>query len=430
LEKPLKNSRLSDQTIESLTKTIEVLMDKIESSQDSQDSAFAIFERNIFLRKKVEERTSELEALSQNIFLEKSKLINILKSLPGAILLIDKDCNVLELHKGVNCPDLCFCEKENLAEIFGAEIDNRLDSFFKTRHTPHAEEVFTFNHEITYQSEPLILQFIISTLSDEIFILSMRDVTQALNNEKKIKEQEEKIMQSSHLAALGEMAGGIAHEINNPLTVITSSAKLILKNLYKEDELNKPVLIEKVDAIYKMAMRISEITFSMKNLSRDTGKDHFQPTLIQDIVSDVSSLFFERLNGQSIAFKINLSLPSKSVYCSRVQVCQVLINLLNNAYDAVENCENSWIELTVSENHHATQFKVMDSGPGVISEIRDKIFDPFFTTKDIGKGSGLGLGLSKSIAEKHMGRFYLDQTSPHTSFILEIPKSLEGYMAS
>lgn len=112
------------------------------------------------------------------------------------------------------------------------------------------------------------------------------------------------------------------------------------------------------------------------------------------------------------------------MHCDRLQNSQVLLNLLNNAYDATDTNEERWIEVEYDENSQFDILTVTNSGPRISNEIISKIFNPFFTTKDVGKGTGLGLSISKSILDRHGGSIDVHPDSLYTSFVLKLPKNL------
>jgi signal transduction histidine kinase len=106
-----------------------------------------------------------------------------------------------------------------------------------------------------------------------------------------------------------------------------------------------------------------------------------------------------------------------------VQISQILLNLLGNAYDAVEAAERRHVRITVDADAAQVHIAVTDSGPGIPAELRERIMEPFFTTKDVGRGTGLGLSLSRGLAELHGGDLALDATSVETRFILTLPRA-------
>jgi signal transduction histidine kinase len=123
-----------------------------------------------------------------------------------------------------------------------------------------------------------------------------------------------------------------------------------------------------------------------------------------------------------LKFNFPVEAGSITLQCRAVEVSQVLVNLLNNAYDAIEGFSQKWIEIKVEESNESVILKVIDCGSGVNPEISDKILKPFFTTKAAGKGTGLGLSISQRIVEAHRGQFTIDTNAKNTTFVVELPK--------
>src|SRR5262249_54178985 len=130
----------------------------------------------------------------------------------------------------------------------------------------------------------------------------------------------------------------------------------------------------------------------------------------------------ERLRRNSIQLKIQHGSPNLKIECRSTEISQVLLNLLNNALDAVQPLDQKWISIDVADAGNDVEIAVTDSGPGIPAHLRDKIAQPFFTTKEIGKGTGLGLSISRGIAEAHHGGLFLDPVCANTRFIVCLPK--------
>lgn len=120
---------------------------------------------------------------------------------------------------------------------------------------------------------------------------------------------------------------------------------------------------------------------------------------------------------------LRVTVPTSPIYisCRPAQLCQVLLNLINNAHDAIENSPEKWLEVQALENSAGLELKVIDSGPGVPAELREKIFNPFFTTKAVGKGTGLGLSISHGIVKSLNGSLKIAEDSPHSCFAISLP---------
>lgn len=226
----------------------------------------------------------------------------------------------------------------------------------------------------------------------------------------------------SRLSALGEMAGGIAHEINNPLMIISGKAA-ILEAIAKKDPIPRQEVLNHVSSIVSTVERISQIVMSMKVLSRENKEADRTAFPIQKLFEQVLSICKERFATAGV--QLTVSAPDVDVIVNEPRISQVLINLLNNAFDAVrDRLENErWITLEAKERGSKIEVSVTDSGTGVPQEIRDRIFDPFFTSKEVGQGTGLGLSISKTFIEGHGGQLQLDPHSTHTRFFFDLEKS-------
>lgn len=246
-----------------------------------------------------------------------------------------------------------------------------------------------------------------------------------------LQEQTEHMVQSSKLAALGEMAGGMAHEINNPLAIIALLGRRI-SSLLKKGPVDLPKIQGMLGEIEATVQRISRIVQGLRNVSRGSEDEEMRPALLKDIFEDVTGICSVRFQQSRIDFRITdeEKLLAETLDCQRVQISQVLINLLSNAIDAVgAGTEDRWVSLTVSTRGDLLRLSVSNGGALISDEVRRKLFQPFFTTKEIGKGTGLGLSISKKIVEAHCGTISLLETGP-TTFVVELPRKRSLRQAS
>lgn len=245
------------------------------------------------------------------------------------------------------------------------------------------------------------------------------------NTNAQILEQQVKLANNAKLATLGEMSAGIAHEINNPLTVILGHVNYSLNLLSKDTgRINFEKLREKQLKVKDMVDRIGRIIKSLKTISRDSEAIEIEPQSLKIIVEDSLSFCEQRFKAKGIEFVLDIEISNEVIIeCNYVEISQVLINLFTNAIHAVENSSaKKYIELKVLEkNTSLVEIKIIDSGHGVPEDIKEKVFDPFFSTKPIGEGTGLGLSLSKSIIEKHGGKLQLFEVDGNTCFSIELP---------
>jgi two-component system sensor kinase FixL len=237
---------------------------------------------------------------------------------------------------------------------------------------------------------------------------------------------QDRMMQVSRLATMGEMAAGIAHEINQPLTAIANYAKACEYFLALSD----PDLDEVRMALQEInseALRAGDIIRRLRRLVSRQEETRSSAT-IDDIIDEVRPIIVAdaRMHQARVSFKLHGGLPKLSV--DRVQVQHALINLLRNSFEALQ--ENPSDEREVTIETHLTEngeveIDVRDNGPGVPPSIRDRLFEPFLTTKPA--GSGLGLSICRTIAEAHAGTLdYHDGHPQGALFRMHLPVPMEG----
>lgn len=265
-----------------------------------------------------------------------------------------------------------------------------------------------------------IPKFKIGTGEVEFVVTTFRDITDS-------KVQSENIVHRARMAAVGEMSAGVAHEINNPLAVITGHCSIV-EGQISRDQIDVADLAERLEKIKKAAMRAAKIVSGLLSFSRDSRSDVLQLVSLKRLVEDSLLFSIERFKNNDILLEVS-EVPDIQVRGNSNELSQVVVNLINNAHDAVRNEKVKKVTIDFKLRPHPGQstiglvaISVTDSGPGVPAEIRSKIMQPFFTTKDIGKGTGLGLSISRGIAERHGGRLYLDSNSVGGArFVLEVP---------
>lgn len=265
----------------------------------------------------------------------------------------------------------------------------------------------------------LIAILVVTTLALFLYANFAKERKRRLALEKELTtvegESEEDFYNRSKFSELGLMSAGITHEISNPLSIIMARTQQLLKRRPSEEELQKGLaqILANTERITKTIQSVREYIYR-----NEEQEDEFIP--VKDLVNNVLVFYGQRLKNHGIEFRTK-NLEKVYVSGHRGQYEQALLNLISNAFDAVDKLPEKWIEVSARKEKDKVQIYVEDSGGGIPAEVRDRIFDPFFTTKK-GKGSGLGLSLVKGVAEKHGGEFkYVE--APHTTFMLELPKS-------
>lgn len=255
-------------------------------------------------------------------------------------------------------------------------------------------------------------------------LIIARDISERKKNEEVISQQHMAIAKTSKFSELGELAGSMAHEINNPLTIIISRTNK-LKSLLLKMEYDHETFLKGITQVNETALRIAKIIRSLKTISRNADLDPMSNISLNSIIEDAQFLCEERLRSSDI----ELIIESPQDMCIEIdaratQLTQVLINLLNNSVHAISGLDQKWIklEITLSYDKETLIIRASDSGSGISTELQKKIMEPFFTTKEFGKGTGLGLSISKGIIESHSGKLYYDPKAANTTFVIEIPR--------
>ncbi|WP_127716958.1 sensor histidine kinase [Halobacteriovorax sp. HLS] len=244
-----------------------------------------------------------------------------------------------------------------------------------------------------------------------------KEIAERIKAEQEAEIFQEKMISSSKWITIGEMAGGIAHEINNPLMVIKGNAQIIRKKYSSE-----PIKghLEKIE---KTVDRIHQIILALKRVSRDSKLDPFKKVNLLELINDSVSLCSDKLNYQRIEIEINCS-DDIFIDCHYTELSQVFLNFINNSIDAIEeNNENSLkkIMICATSVHGFVKIQISDTGAGMSPITMDRLFEPFYTTKEVGKGTGLGMSITKEIIEIHHGSVFIDRQSKLTQFVISLP---------
>lgn len=247
---------------------------------------------------------------------------------------------------------------------------------------------------------------------------------QLQDSQKTVLNQQQALISSAKMSALGEMAGGIAHEINTPLASIRNISSQI-EEVVDDEVLDKQLVKEMALKLVKTTDRIGKIVQGMRAFSREDTSDSLRPTFVQQIIEETLAFCQERFSGHGISVTVENNNPNLQVAARATEISQVLLNLLNNSHDAVMHLSEKWIRIAVTERDKYVEIRVLDSGKGIPPEVQKKLFQPFFTTKPVGSGTGLGLSISLGIVRGHKGELRLDNNRSNTCFVIQLLKSKE-----
>jgi PAS domain S-box-containing protein len=231
------------------------------------------------------------------------------------------------------------------------------------------------------------------------------------------KKLEGAIRQSEKMSAVGQLAAGVAHEINNPLGVILGFAQAVVRRLQPNDPLELPL-----KSIEKEAVRCKNLVQDLLTFSR-VSKVEREPVDLNRAVEGALSLVNAQARMARVEVRRELAADLPRVSGNLNQIQQVIINLANNALDAMEQTGVLLVKTEPLRDGPLSWvcLKVIDNGPGIPPDIQRRIFDPFFTTKPVGKGTGLGLSLVHEIIKKHSATIDVQRRPGNTEFCIKFP---------
>lgn len=254
-------------------------------------------------------------------------------------------------------------------------------------------------------------------------VVVFRDTTKRKLTEKKRQEHQDQLTHVARLSTLGEIASSIAHELNQPLTAISTNARACVRML----ESGKPPTQRCADVVEKIAIqseRAGEVIRHIRHFAHKESSSR-QPTKISKIISTVLELLKAEIHQYSIHVDTNIDTSIEYVLAQDIQIEQVILNLIRNAIDAMRdnNSQHRVLKIKVTpQKNNLAEIRVSDTGPGLKSDIADQIFSPFITTKP--QGMGLGLSISYSIIENHDSMLHSDSVEGKgASFYFTLPIS-------
>lgn len=322
----------------------------------------------------------------------------------GQILYRSPEATAL-LGKGFNSRDHFVLREERADFITGILPNSRIDHM---RITARRADGTPFQASISAR--------LIDYRGDDVIVASIIDLTDEMQMREELDRQRQQVFRSEKMSALGEVLAGIAHELNNPLSIIVGNAQLL-----SEDGIDGPAG-KRVNKVASAAERCVSIVRAFLSMARD------QPLQLEEIAPrtllETARDAFEAgdTGRMDVTVQADPNLPHLMV--DEVQIVQVLTNLMTNAEQALGQQANGRIDLraAVISDGHLVRLMVSDNGPGIPEDVANRIFDPLFTTKETGKGTGIGLALCHRIVLAHSGTIELDRHSTEgATFVIDLP---------
>ena len=349
-----------------------------------------------------------------------AQLKSVMNFMPSAILWVDKKQTI----KCVNSTFLSIIDKKE-NEVAGSNLLDypflNLKQYFTHIELLKNRELKIVDHFEVKDEKKTIRFYIKEAPQEESFLIMGIDISNEIYRSEAHEEVRKQNEENARFMMIGQIATGVAHEINNPLAIISGFLFNMKRSLEKEDSvIDKSYFLEKISKSAINIDRIATIIRGLKFLSKNDLTSSFEKVHIQEIVNHALDLCQEKFKATGIHLTIALMTPEMIINCRPAQLTQAMIHLLTNAHDAVVECDAKLVRIEFIQTKKEFTISVIDSGPGVPMEIRSKIMQPFFTTKFANKGVGLGLSTSKVIVQDHNGELYLDEDSAETKFSIKL----------
>ncbi|MBS3756119.1 MAG: PAS domain S-box protein [Desulfobacterales bacterium] len=346
---------------------------------------------------------TDLKLLEDKLKKSEKKYKDIFNNIANPIFVIDReDFTILDCNKsvqgvyGYSKSEIC---GTRFTDLFVSDDRKYFEHLMKTRNEIHRAR------HLRKSEKALFVNIRISPSEYEgksVYLVTTSDITQRL-------EAEQQLIQASKMATLGEMATGVAHELNQPLSVIKTASSYLMKKIKNNTPISEENLYTMASEIDSHINRATKIINHMREFGRKS-EITTENINVNPVIEKAFEIFAQqlKLRGIHVVWELGPDLPSVRADASKLE--QVIINLLVNARDAIEehwgqrpsdtDAEDKKILLRSHSDGRFVTIEVEDTGSGIPPDLVDKIFEPFFTTKDAGKGTGLGLSISYSIIKE------------------------------
>ncbi|MHC4270912.1 MAG: PAS domain S-box protein [Planctomycetota bacterium] len=390
------------------------LHDKAENivEQDGNRYAYGAF-LDITKRKKTEEALRKSE----------EKFRNYIDNAPDGVMVVNREGRFIEANKAA-----CQITGYSKEELLSLSISDTLAPESQQTGIDHFNRVINFGYssgEMLYKTKDGNLGYWnvdAVKISDDRFLGFVKDITERKKAEQQVQIHQTELAHAWRLNTMGEMSTGMAHELNQPLCAVLNYAQACSRLVKDKEQLNFNELDEALEQIITQTTRAGEIIKRIRHL---VGKrePEMMPVGINEIVREVLDMEASEAKQKSIFWQTRLDKHLPSVMADRIEIEQVILNLVRNAFEAMSHIEPSDRRLTIQTTKtdgNKVMIAVSDNGKGLSSEDIEKVFDSFFTTSP--NGLGIGLSISRTIVEAHNGHLWAEpNTDRGATFKFTLP---------
>jgi len=360
--------------------------------------------------RKIEERESSHESVLDRLQENEYRLRTIIESEPECVKLQAEDGTVLE----INPAGLRLVDANQPADLIGRKIYSVV--------APEYIDIYRENMRRVFAGEAVVYEFRAITLKNRVAWMEThaaplrdargniyallgitRDITEHKQAEEQARRHQTELARVARLSTMGEMATGIAHELNQPLSAIANFSRGCIRRL-RAGGMSPLELIEPLEEVCDQAERAGDILRHVRDFVRKS-EPHLKPMDVNQIVRAVIKFTEHEARQQRTLVRLNLDPQLPKVAADAIMIEQVMVNLVRNAIEAMSEANSPRREIAIQTRlleSDSVEIEVADTGPGIDGSLIDQVFDQFFTTKP--EGVGMGLAISRSIIESHGGR--------------------------
>lgn len=375
-------------------------------------AAFLYRQSKISLQNIIEIYLSQEEHQNEN-----KKIQGVIDSMFGFVFTVTSDLKVGKTSSGIE-------------EVLGLEFSAEKELEHVTSNRKIIDEIILFYalekqleaFEVQVENKSEKIWYLVNlkrTHTDLGIVVSGVNIDSFKNIQQDLALQKARAQHNSRMVLLSEMAAGIAHEINNPLTSVIGNASMLDHEMNSEEQIG-PLMKKRVSKIISNANRIAKVVSGLKLFAKDGEKEAIENVKLESVVQEALGLCLQRFINSDIKVEVD-NLPDLEIQCRHIQVAQALLNILTNAYDAVIEKDEKWIRISSKIDGDRVLVLVTDSGCGISKDLQSHLFNPFFSTKEVAVRSGLGLSVARSVIESNHGDLYYDATAKNTTFVIALP---------